>query len=69
MEEGRVMELCPECRSTCPWCGNPRWQTRAVGCGAVSADHRAKSCRKSKRLQGVPCPKCGSVKPSGDEEN
>lgn len=55
---------CPDCLTRCPWCGRRRWETRAYGCGSLTpGDDDAKGCRKSKRLKGVPCKKCGLAPP------
>lgn len=53
------MEKCPDCLSGCPWCGSKRWQIRDRGCGSVTKGNEWRACRKSKRMKGVPCPKCG----------
>jgi hypothetical protein len=58
-----VPERCPDCLTVCPWCGQQRWQTREQGCGAVADGQEAKSCRKARRLKGIPCPRCGSGPP------
>lgn len=53
------MEKCPDCLSKCPWCGSYRWQVRDRGCGSTLAGREWMSCRKSKKLKGKACPKCG----------
>lgn len=54
------MEKCADCLAGCPWCGSRRWQIRDRGCGSIVAKgSEARACRKSKRMKGVACPKCG----------